>query len=141
MRQQFTRRDFNRLTAAAFGGALAGSVVGCKPEKTEEEPQAKAPEHICRGLNACKGQGADGKNACAGQGTCATVKQTHDCAGKNACQGQGGCGETVGANDCKGKGNCAVPLTMDKAWETARANFEAKMKTEGKEVGAAPPKA
>ncbi len=30
------------------------------------------PKHACKGQNACKGQGADGKNACKGQGSCAT---------------------------------------------------------------------
>ena len=36
-------------------------------------PTAKAEVHACRGLNACKGQGAGGDNACAGQGACATT--------------------------------------------------------------------
>src|SRR5262245_22633082 len=99
------RRDFHRLTMAAFGGALAGSMAGCSSNappagpvpasKTgtaaaattgadsaaaaDESGSAAALEnsiaavgvekHLCRGLNACKGQGNEGENACAGQGS------------------------------------------------------------------------
>jgi len=159
-----SRREFNRLTAAAFGGVVAGSLAGC----SDEPPPAPAPapppdvtpadvgtpadtttaeaegsllmgeKHVCRGLNMCKGQGgAGGGNDCAGTGACATLAE-HKCSGDNACKGQGGCGEKPGENACKGKGSCAVPL-KDHAWDKARANFTAAMKAGGKEVGAAPP--
>ena len=95
-----------------------------------------ADVHVCRGLNACKGKGAGGENECAGQGACATAEH-HHCHFQNACKGQGGCGETAGMNECKGKGECAVPL-MEKTWTEARARFEEKMQSAGKEVGAAP---
>src|SRR4051794_39578154 len=94
---EFTRRDFNRLTAAAFGGIVVGTTVGCSeankpvatkaPEKsaetkTDPDPGSKkvdtvavndwlGEKHVCRGLNACKNQGASKQNDCAGQGTCA----------------------------------------------------------------------
>ena len=133
MHNQFSRRDFNKLTTAALGGMAAGTLVGCSTASKE----AKAAEdvHVCRGLNACKGQGADAKNACAGQGACATV--SHGCAQQNDCKHQGGCGETPGENDCKTKGGCEVPVAGD-MWNKARAKFEARMKQQGKEVGAAP---
>lgn len=163
-----TRRDFHQLALAAFGGALAGSVVGCSSEAPKEEaskeaatvPSASseggdapadgpdmslllAEKHVCRGLNTCKGKGGCGEtkgaNECAGQGNCATVAH-HDCGSSHDCKGQSGCGETAGINACKGQGNCGVPV-MESAWETARANFEAQMKAQGKEVGAAPAKA
>lgn len=153
----FNRRDFHRLSMAAFGGFVAGSVPGCgggdaKPEAGKNAAENKetasgdpalasaADVHVCHGLNACKGQGVDGKNACAGQGTCATKSTHHSCGEQNACKGQGGCGEDAGNNACKAKGGCHVPL-MEGAWKGARQRFEEKMKTAGKEFGADPGKA
>lgn len=167
---ELNRRDFHRLSMAAFGGVLAGAVAGCDssppaPPKPPAGGTATPPaaagagaadaaaggadaaladsvaavgveKHVCRGLNACKNQGAKGENACAGQGACATV-ESHSCAGLNECKGQGGCGKAGVENDCKGKGGCNVPL-MDDAWSKARKIFEAKMKKSGKEFGAAP---
>jgi len=134
MPNDLSRRDFHKLTSAALAGAAAGTWIGCSA--TTKEAKAAADLHVCRGLNACKGQGADAKNACAGQGTCANVQ--HGCAQQNACKGQGGCGETPGENDCKTKGGCEVPVSGE-MWTKARAKFEARMKTQGKEVGVAPP--
>lgn len=157
-KSDLNRRDFHRLTVAAFGGALAGTMAGCGDSKPAAPPAApKGPSttsaappsggvdvaatdkeiHVCRGLNSCKGKGADGQNSCAGQGTCATSKH-HGCGGENECKGLGGCGDTVAQNECKTKGGCHVPL-MAFAWETARKNFELKMKGEDKPVGEAPP--
>jgi hypothetical protein len=149
-----SRRDFNRLTFAAVGGLMAGIAQAASPafaddakKKEEDKKKDKKELHVCRGLNSCKGQGAevdlDGDkkpdvNACAGQGACATAKHI-TCGGENACKGQGGCGATPGENDCKGQGHCHVPL-MDSAWKKARARFEARMKKQKKEVGAAPAK-
>ena len=150
--QQVNRRDFNRLSMAALGGVVAGTVAGCGGEEKPAAPpaanktaQPKGTEvaavsgepHACRGLNSCKNQGASGKNDCAGQGECATKAWEHSCHGANGCKGQGGCGETATQNDCKGKGECSVPL-MSSAWGKARKHFEDKMKEAGKEVGAAP---
>jgi hypothetical protein len=148
-----TRRDFHKLSSAAMAGMLAGTTAGCSRPAAEEKASAPAasadkgkPEvtlvaaaevHVCRGLNACQGKGADGKNACAGQGTCSTVK-AHGCGGENECKGQGGCGETPGENSCKGQGGCGVPL--EHAWDKARKRFEERMKKENKTFGDAPKK-
>ena len=136
------RRDFQRLTVAALGGMLAGAATAHAKDEVPKKDKNKNPllgePHICRGLNVCKGLGADKKNACAGQGVCATAKE-HTCHYKNECRGQGGCGEHPGENSCKAKGECAVPL-MDDTWEKARARFEELMKEEKKKVGKAPPK-
>lgn len=138
---QINRREFERLTAAALGGMLLGAGAARAAEDDEDDDGKslllKEP-HVCRGLNTCKGKGADKKNACAGQGACATAKK-HDCSGQNACKGQGGCGQHVGENSCEGKGGCSVPL-MDKAWKKTRKRFEDLMKKEGKKVGPAPAK-
>ncbi len=140
-----SRRKFQRLSAAALGGLVAGATLGDSAYGADEAPKKdknKNPilgePHICRGINMCKGLGASKENACAGQGTCATAK-AHLCHYNNECRGQGGCGAKPGENECKGKGECGVPLSSG-AWKKARARFEERMKKEGKKVGPAPPK-
>jgi hypothetical protein len=126
-----SRRDFGKLTLAAFSGVLAGSMLGGRLLAADEKEAAKEA-HACCGLNDCKGHGAGGGNECAGMGKCATA-EAHGCSGSNACKNQGG----DGVNDCKGKGSCAVPVKGD-AWKKARANFESAMTKAGKKFGAAP---
>lgn len=135
-----SRRDFSKLTMAAFGGVflgttLAGRAAADKNAKTDPQFLLEEP-HTCRGLNTCKGKGQGGGNACAGQGNCATADK-HSCNGENACKGQGGCGELAGQNACKGQGSCEVPL-RESTWKSARQAFEAQMKKAGKTFGAAP---
>ncbi|MDP6944706.1 MAG: hypothetical protein QF464_11195 [Myxococcota bacterium] len=142
-----TRRDFTKLTMAAFAGAAIGcgkgggapvpvSNSGLLKDVPPESLLLQEP-HVCRGLNACKGTARDGKNACAGQGSCATA-QAHGCGGRNACKGLGGCGDTPGQNACKGQGKCGVPITMDPAWDKVRKALEALAKPHGIELGPAP---
>ncbi|MCC7419458.1 MAG: hypothetical protein IT428_04215 [Planctomycetaceae bacterium] len=144
-----SRRDFNRLTAAAFGGLLAGTAVGCaqkepaKPAAGTATPavtppgeavaSAKVEPHACRGLNSCKSD----KNECAGASTCATGKWGP---GENACKNLGGCGDKPGANECKEQGGCMVPMTADHgdAWDRARKAFEERMTKAGKKFRDAP---
>ena len=134
---RLSRRDFGRLTAAAFGGVLLGSALVGRAADSEEKPAAGSDDkHVCRGLNTCKGKGKDAKNSCAGTGNCATA-EAHSCKGENACKGQGGCGEHPTENSCKGQGDCSVPL-KEKTWKKARKAFEAKMKAAGKTLGEAP---
>lgn len=134
-----SRRDFNRLLAAALGGAVAGSAFAGRSFAGEEgedtSPYLQEP-HVCCGLNTCEGKGAGGENQCAGTGSCATAEH-HGCHGKNACKGQGGCEESAGSNSCKGEGNCGVPLKKS-SWKTVRSNFEAAMKEAGRKFGPAP---
>lgn len=142
-KSELSRRDFQRLTAAAMGGLLAGTALGGTAAAADDKKKKKknpllSEPHVCRGLNTCKGKGADKKNGCAGQGACATAKH-HLCHYMNECRGQGGCGAKPGENECKEKGECGVPLSS-KTWKKARARFEELMKKEGKKVGAAPPK-
>jgi hypothetical protein len=152
MRSNLTRRDFHKLTSAALGGMVTGTLVGCSSEKKAPDAgQPKAADagkdatavavaiHACRGLNECKGQGVDGKNSCAGQGSCHTAK-AHDCASQNDCKHQGGCGAAPGYNDCKGQGGCGVPMQSG-MWEKARARLETDMKAKDMAVGVAPPAA
>jgi hypothetical protein len=147
-RENVNRREFHKLTAAAMGGLMAGSFVGCAKKKGEEAAgktenqggEAPAGEdaalaawtgkHVCRGLNACKGEGKGSNNECAGKGECATV-EPHSCGGLNTCKNLGGCGETAGQNSCKGEGGCQVPL-MESAYATAYKKFKADMEKAGK---------
>lgn len=134
-----TRREFGKLTAAAFSGVLLGSALVGNAADKDAKPDPKLlleDPHTCRGLNTCKGKGQGKGNACAGQGNCATAEK-HSCKGENACKGQGGCGEHAGQNSCKGQGSCEVPLN-EKAWKSARKAFEAQMKKAGKTFGDAP---
>lgn len=146
----WNRRDFSKWTMAAFGGLMAGTVAGCSKEdpapQTGSTPGTPTPAgdaagttevaaHACRGLNDCKGADHD----CAGQSACATVAWHHDCAGQNECKGQGGCGDNALKNDCKGKGGCHIPL-MDKVWDQARKDFEARRQSASLAFGDAPAK-
>jgi hypothetical protein len=147
--------EFGKFILAALSGLVAGATLnGCSgPDNAAATGSGKAASggggtpvqsasivemHVCKGLNACKGQGADGKNACAGQGGCAAANAKHECKGHNTCKGQGGCGEMAGKNECKGHGGCQVPMKDQDAWKKARENFEDQMKAENKPVGAAP---
>jgi hypothetical protein len=137
-RSEMNRRDFQRLTAAAFGGAVLGVGMQSSLSAAEAESPMLGDPHVCRGLNTCKGKGAGKSNSCAGQGSCATAEK-HTCHGDNQCKGQGGCDAHPGENTCKGKGACNVPLTST-TWPKARARFEQLMKAAGKTVGPAPAK-
>lgn len=142
----FSRRDFTRLAAAAVGGLVLGASGVFAEDKKEAKKDAKKDgfpwlqePHICRGLNpTCKGEVGGVKNECAGQAAGPTVKE-HKCKGMNDCAGEGGCGEKPGENACKGMGDCAVPLS-DKTWAIARKNYEAAMTKAKKKFGDAPKK-
>lgn len=164
---ELNRRDFHRLTMAAFGGALAGSVAGCGSDAPPAPTSGPAPTATSGADSTTPAAGGGdmaalensvaavgvekhlcrGLNACKNQGgsgenECAgqgtcATLEHHSCGGENACKGQGGCGKNAAENECKGKGGCHVPL-MDEVWGKARKIFEAKMKKAGTAVGAAP---
>src|SRR5688572_27825871 len=115
------RREFAKMMGAVAAGLAAGTrgfAADAKTEKAED----KAPKHICKGHNDCKGKGGchtdknacGGKNECKGKGGCAAEAAKHECKGKNGCKGMGGCkgGDNgcAGKNSCKGKGGCSVPV-------------------------------
>ncbi len=130
---KLNRRDFGKLTLAAFGGILAGSFAAKAAFAGEESAEFQlGDKHICCGLNTCRGLGADGENECAGLGTCSNV-EAHGCAGENDCAGQG----PDGTNSCRGKGSCAVPVHGE-SWQKARTGYEAAMKKAEKKFGKAP---
>ena len=136
---ELTRRDFNKLTATAFGGVLAGTLIGCggndddaggggdgggdasttdttttgdnSPANGEQKlVGGELPEHnACLGLNQCQEYG---KNP--GEHECAgqgaCATASSEGPGKNQCKFLGACLGKAGANDCIGQGECTVPL-------------------------------
>ena len=50
------RRDFNKLLLGAVTGILAGSQIGSV--SAGGEAAKGSDKHACKGMNACKGQGA-----------------------------------------------------------------------------------
>jgi hypothetical protein len=141
-----SRRDFGKLALAALAGISAGATLAAADDSKDGKKDDKkpAPEknpllgdlHVCRGINTCKGKGADKKNSCAGTGQCATAAH-HGCGSQNQCKGQGGCGSHPGENTCKEQGECSVPMHAS-AWKRARARYEELMKASGKNFGPAP---
>jgi len=115
------RREFNKVLGAVGASLVAGARVTAQEKKADD----KAPKHVCKAFNECKGQGGcktgdagcAGKNSCKGKGGCATTPH-HECRGKNECKGQGGCKASAagcaGKNECKGKGGCQVPVNHGK---------------------------
>jgi hypothetical protein len=102
--QKFAVAALAGLMSSAFVvPAFAAEHDGAAMVKTTEKAMEK---NACKGLNSCKGKGADGKNECKGKGSCATSKEKekHACKGHNSCKGQG----ADGKNECKGKGSCAT---------------------------------
>ncbi len=163
-----SRRDFNRLSMAAFGGVVAGTFAGC----ANDGGDASVPDGAPAGGTSPEGSGTTetesgepaageetasllmgDKNVCRGLNIC----KGHGAGGENACAGTGACAtiaahECAGNNECKGQGGCGAKPgenackgmgscavpLKDHAWGKARANFEAAMKAASKEVGAAP---
>ena len=134
---ELSRRDFAKLSLAALTGFSAGASVEAAydPAKRNENPLLSDP-HVCRGINTCRGKGADRRNKCAGMGVCATARY-HTCKMHNDCRGQGGCGEKPGENECRALGSCDVPL-KPKLWNHARRRFEELMKQRRRYFGVPP---
>lgn len=103
------------LALAALSGLMAGSMVACSGEKTPAAPEtaktaptpeaapapapeavaktdaeqpAAIPEHACKGLNECKGQGG------------CHVEGANSCTGSNECKGKGGCCTMTDRSQC-----------------------------------------
>ena len=69
---ELNRREFQRLAGAALGGMMLGAGVlessllaaDENPVFEEKKSLMLSEPHVCRGLNTCKGKGADKKNSC-----------------------------------------------------------------------------
>ncbi|MGE3314982.1 MAG: hypothetical protein AB7O26_07675 [Planctomycetaceae bacterium] len=122
-RKDLNRRDFARYTAAAFGGMIAGSSIGCGEAKKEAAPktnpaappaapagQASAPTPPGKKNNKRNGEDRKArllelakKKADQGKTEYLIVSVNNVCRGLNACSHHKG-----GANECAGQGDCAT---------------------------------
>ena len=130
------RREFAKLTLAALAGLSAGTQISRASDQRRSENPLLSEPHVCRGINTCRGRGADHRNKCAGTGVCATAR-AHPCKMHNDCRGQGGCGDKPGENECRGWGACDVPL-KPRIWAKARRRFEELMKQRKRWFGVPP---
>lgn len=106
------RRDFNRLTLAAFSGIVAGTMAGCGGG-AEEKTKTGAGKEGAKSKGAAGG--TESKETKADTGTEAKAEgpdptllaqEPHVCRGLNTCQGKGKGGE----NACAGQGTCATAV-------------------------------
>jgi hypothetical protein len=106
---ELNRRDFTRLSAAAFGGLMAGSMAGCKSEPPPPTPAPSGTTPSGTTPDAGTGDGAEGETASSttpagGEGGNFLLAEKHACRGLNMCKGQGAGGD----NACAGQGECAT---------------------------------
>src|SRR5258708_34514914 len=68
-----SRRDFGKLTMAAFGGMVLGTALAghaAEGADTHDPSLLLGEKHVCRGFNTCKGKAKGGDNSCAGIANC-----------------------------------------------------------------------
>ena len=123
-RKDLNRRDFARLTAAAFGGMIAGTTVGCgdaeKKEKKESPagkgsnefappasdpstPMKEKPVNPKRNGDDRKAAEETRKKIAAGEGEFVMLSSKNVCRGLNTAKNHRG-----GDNVCAGRGDCAT---------------------------------
>jgi hypothetical protein len=104
-RAELTRRDFHRLTAAAMGGLVAGTLAGCGGEE-EPEPADGGGQQPPAGHDAAGGghQSEAGGADAAKYDVSLLLEEPHVCRGLNTCMNKGASGE----NACAGQGTCAT---------------------------------
>ena len=120
-----SRRDFNRLSMAAFGGVVAGTFAGCADEGADPAPaSAPAPDAGAApdGSDTTATEGEEAGEPAAEETASLLMGEKHVCRGLNQCKGAGAGGENAcagtgacatiaahlcaGNNECKGQGGC-----------------------------------
>lgn len=117
-RIELSRREFHRLTVAAFGGVVAGTAIGCGNNGNDagsgRDEGTTAGDATTADLDtAADDSPRDGEqepvggerpefNACLGLNQC---KQSGKNAGEHDCAGQGACA-TAKSHDCATKNEC-----------------------------------
>lgn len=125
------RRDFNRLTLAAFGGMVAGSMTGCQPQSNPapQTPDTDAEAGSTTGGHDDHNHGAEPGADASNKDVSLLMKEPHVCRGlntckgtnagiKNDCAGLGACASVAehacsGQNECKGQGGCGTNPGMN----------------------------
>ena len=101
------RRDFHLWTAAAFSGAVAGSMAGCGGEPASDPAPAGDDGAAPEGSDTTGAEGSGAASTADGEVTydvAYLMEEPHVCRGLNTCQGKGAGGE----NACAGQGACAT---------------------------------
>ncbi|MBT4866654.1 MAG: hypothetical protein HON53_16245 [Planctomycetaceae bacterium] len=104
-----TRRDFSKLTATAFGGVLAGSVIGCGGDDdasssdtvSDGDVTVASDDATADATPAGDGSPTNGEQELAG----AELPEHNACLGLNQCKEFG---KNAGEHDCAGQGSCAT---------------------------------
>lgn len=122
-RDEINRRDFHKLTSAALGGLVAGSMIGCGGGEAPKAGGANKDDSKKDGEAKDGGEKTDGgEPKDVAEGAALLMVEPHVCrglntckekgkGGKNACAGQGACATAKEhschfANECKGQGGC-----------------------------------
>lgn len=119
-RIELSRRDFHRLTVAAFSGVAAGTAIGCgnnadnagngggrddattTGDATQTDEAISADDSLGNSEQELVGGERPELNACLGLNQCQQYGKNpgqHDCAGQGACA-------TAKSHDCKTKNEC-----------------------------------
>lgn len=103
---ELNRRDFHRLSMAAFGGVLAGAVAGCdsSPPAPQKAPAAGGATPAPAAGDSAAAPASGEPAADLSESVAAVGVEKHVCRGLNACKDQG----SKGGNACAGQGACAT---------------------------------
>jgi hypothetical protein len=103
------RRDFSRLSLAAFGGLVAGTAARVAlAQDAKATPKGKSAAKDETESTDTKSEGkSDDKKPARKTRKPAKKKEMHVCRGLNTCKGQGRSGE----NKCAGMGDCSTTAT------------------------------
>ena len=116
---ELSRRGFHQLTAAAFGGLLAGSTWGCSSSQTDKPADAGAAantaEEATTGEVVEVTETIEEPAAETTAGDEVASADLHACRGLNTCKGLG----KDGMNECAGQGTCTTFAEHSCAGENA----------------------
>ncbi|HUG93714.1 MAG TPA: hypothetical protein VML55_22985, partial [Planctomycetaceae bacterium] len=99
-RDELTRRDFHRLTAAAMGGLVAGTIAGCGGGDQKEAGTDGARGTPGTGQPAGPPSDATAVGDAEKYDVALLLEEPHVCRGLNTCMNKGASGE----NACAGQG-------------------------------------
>lgn len=102
---ELTRRDFNRLTATAFGGVLAGTLIGCggndDDDGSADAATSTTDNSTTDTTTTDDNSPANGEQKLVG----GELPEHNACLGLNQCKEHG---KNPGEHECAGEGSCAT---------------------------------
>ena len=106
---KLTRRDFNRLTATAFGGVLAGTVIGCGGDDDASSSDTVSDGDVTVATDDATSDATPTSDDSPANGEQTPVggelPEHNACLGLNQCKEYG---KNAGEHDCAGQGSCAT---------------------------------